>query len=187
MAEGPDMMTHPIRTRAGLFAIVCLVTLPAAVNGQELAIPFEQLRNWVHPGDTIHVTDASGRKIRVVLRDLSPTTMESLMRDVREISVERRDSLWSGTLIGLAAAGIPWLVVCGANDWCYYNEYGGENVLRKAALVTVAMGAGIGALIDASIKRRTTIYRGSGPHSLKMRLGPFISTEGAGIQTSLQF
>jgi len=42
-------------------------------------------------------------------------------RDVREITLERRDSLWTVTLMGLAAVGVPWLVVCVANDWCYYN------------------------------------------------------------------
>ena len=100
--------------------------------------------------------------------------------------LERRDSPWNGALIGLAVAGGPWLAVCAAYDWCYYNEYGAENMLRTTALVTAAIGAGLGALSDLSRRTRTTIYRGPGERGFKLSVSPALSL-GAMVRVSATF
>lgn len=168
-----------------------------------MVISFDQLQRLVKSGDTIDITDMDGRKTSGTLAELSteiltrqqgsgsrdvavpPVLLSEL--NVKEVTIERKDSLWNGSLIGLAAAGVPWLIVCAANDWCYYNEYGGENLLRRAAIVSTVMGAGIGALIDASLKKRTTVYRAPGQRSLRIQVTPLFSTSKAAFQTSLQF
>jgi hypothetical protein len=81
-------------------------------------------------------------------------------------------------------AGGPWLAVCAAADWCYYNEYGAENLLRTTALVTAGIGAGIGALIDLAKPTRMTIFRTSGDRALDIVVSPALSSRGATVRVS---
>jgi hypothetical protein len=102
--------------------------------------------------------------------------------DVTRIEVERSDSLWNGTLLGLAVAGTPWLIVCALNDWCYYNEYGAENLLRTTALTTAAIGAGVGVLWDLSVKQKLVLYDRPRGTAVKIDAGPKLSRTGAAIR-----
>ncbi|MGH9256764.1 MAG: hypothetical protein ACRD3C_19565 [Vicinamibacterales bacterium] len=200
------MINPLIRVRVWISVIVLSIALAPRASAQQVATSFEQLRGLVKLGDTVYVTDAGGQRTKATIGEVSASSLELFVRqpgqdghvvsvpqrplaegDVKQITLERRDSVWTGTLIGLAAAGVPWLVVCAANDWCYYNEYGGENALRKAAIVTVAMGAGVGALIDASIIKRAIIYQAPGQRSVNIHISPFISKSETGVQASVRF
>jgi hypothetical protein len=187
-------------------AVLLSLSLPFTASAQAVATSFEELRSLVKPGETIHLTDATGRTIRGRVGDLSASSLEVLVRqtapdgretfvpqrrlsesDVRQILVQRRDPVWKGTLIGAAVVGGPWLLVCNpATDWCYYGD--GENLFRGLALITTAIGAGIGALIDVAINERTMVYYRSGnQRSGSVQIAPVVSTSAAGIQMSVRF
>jgi len=183
-----------------------LLVTPRDASGQVVATSFEELRSLVKSGDTIYVTEANGRKTKATLGELSPSSLELLVRktgpdgrdalvpqkrlaepDVRQIQIERGDSVLNGTLIGLAVVGGPWLLACNpATDWCYYND--GTNLFRGLALITSGIAAGIGALIDAGIRERVLVYyQAPGRQTQGVHLSPFVSKSAAGVQMSLRF
>ena len=183
-----------------------VVVAPHQANGQVVATSFEELRPLVKAGDTIYVTEANGRKVRARLGELTQSSLELLVRktgpdgretfvplsllaerDVRQIQVDRGDSLLNGTLIGLAVVGGPWLLACNpATDWCYYND--GANLYRGLALITSGIAAGIGALIDAGIRERVLVYyQAPGQRTSGVQVSPFVSKSAAGLQVSLHF
>src|SRR4029453_4419528 len=179
---------------------------PHQANAQVVATSFEELRAIVKPGDTVLVTEANGRKTRAGLGGWTPSSLEILVRktgpdgretfvpqsrlaerDVRQIQIDRGDSVLNGTLIGLAVVGGPWLLACNpATDWCYYND--GANLYRMIALITSGIAAGIGALIDAGIRERVLVYyQAPGRQTQGVHLSPFVSKSAAGVQMSLRF
>jgi hypothetical protein len=157
-----------------------------AVLAQDAGVDIGRLRDQIRSGDTVYVTDNNGRETRTPLRDAGAAGVEQLLtglsgraQDVTRIEVERSDSLWNGTLLGLAVAGTPWLIVCALNDWCYYNEYGAENLLRTTALTTAAIGAGVGALWDLSVKQKVVLYDRSRGTAMRLDMGTAFSRGGA--------
>jgi hypothetical protein len=173
-----------------VLALVLTIAITNAANAQDAAIDFARLHELTKPGDTVYITDTAGRDTKWTLGDAA---LESMLQqaglsapEVKEVVLERRDSPWNGALIGLAVAGGPWLAVCAANDWCYYNEYGAENMLRTTAVVTALIGAGIGALLDLSKPARMTIYRASGERTLDLNVSP-VRSNGAIARLSTRF
>ena len=195
------------RSMASTLALLPLfLVMPRAASGQVVATSFEELRTLVKTGDTVYVTEANGRKTTARLGELSPSSLQLLVRktgpdgrdafvpqarlaerDVRQIQIERGDSVLNGTLIGLAVVGGPWLLACNpATDWCYYND--GANLYRGLALITSGIAAGIGALIDAGIRERVLVYyQAPGRQSQSVHLSPFVSKSAAGVRMSVQF
>lgn len=175
-------------------------------SAQPVATSLEQLRDLVKSGDTIYVTDATGRTTKGKLGNLSSASLELLVlktapdgreifvpepplaaSQIRQIRLLRRDPVWKGTLIGAAVVGGPWLLVCNRSTvWCEYGD--GVNLLRGAALITAGIGAGIGALIDAVINERTMIYyRPPTQGAPTVRLSPIASPSEVGLQMSVRF
>jgi hypothetical protein len=198
------------RARRSMASILVLLPLllvtPRNASGQVVATSFEELRTLVKSGDTIYVTEANGRKTKARLGELTQSSLELLVRktapdgretfvpqsrlaerDIRQIQIERGDSVLNGTLIGLAVVGGPWLLACNpATDWCYYND--GANLYRGLALITSGIAAGIGALIDAGIRERVLVYyQAPGRQSQRVHLSPFVSKSAAGVQMSVRF
>lgn len=169
-------------------AVVLVLGFASGADAQELKGGWDQAQSQTRPGDVIHVTDTAGRTFRWKLGDLP---IDEVIRQaglsektVTSVAVERSDSLWNGTLVGLVVAGTPWLIVCAANDWCYYNEYGAENLLRVTALTTTAIGAGLGALIDLSVRQRITVFRKTSARSIAL---PTIAPGRASVRFSVTF
>ena len=142
-------------------ALTLTAGISHAASAQDAPIDLGRLQALTRPGDTLYVRDSAGRDTKLRLGDVPLEVVFERAgvsaAEVTEVAVERGDSPWNGALIGLAVAGAPWLAVCAANDWCYYNEYGAENMLRASAFVTAAIGAGLGALFDLSKRTRTTV------------------------------
>jgi hypothetical protein len=189
-----------------LMPLLLLLVTPHEASAQVVATSFEELRPLVKSGETIYVTEANGKKTKARLGELTPSSLELLVRkiapdgretfvpqsrlterDVRQIQIDRGDSVLNGTLIGLAVVGGPWLLACNpATDWCYYND--GANLYRVIALITSGIGAGIGALVDAGIRERVLVfYQAPGPRSSSVDVSPFVSKAAAGVQMSLRF
>jgi len=195
-----------LSTLALWMSLPLVFVAPHQANAQVVATSFEELRAIVKPGDTVLVTEANGRKTRARLGELTPASLEILVRktgpdgretfvpqsrlaerDVRQIQIDRGDSVLNGTLIGLAVVGGPWLLACNpATDWCYYND--GANLYRMIALITSGIGAGVGALVDAGIRERVLVYyqtpaRGSSG----IAVSPFASKSATGMQLTWRF
>ncbi len=175
---------------AALTALL-LVTVPQTATGQDSPVNVLALQRLLQPGDTLIVTAADGRVTRSVVRDSSIEPiiqrLASPAARIDRIAAERRDSVWNGALIGLAVAGAPWLIACAANDWCYYNEYGSEQLLRRTALTTAAIGAGLGALFDLSRPTRFTVYQATANSSTSVGISPAVSPSGVAVRLVARF
>ena len=141
-----------------LLVVPALLAAPHQARAQTVATSFEQLRTLVKPGDTLHITETNGRKISGKLGELSTLSIELVAKarlsegDVRQIVLERRDSLMNGTLIGLAVGAGPFLLA--------RLKLRGTEAEINAAVATViggAIGAAVGAAIDA-LKTKRTVY-----------------------------
>ena len=202
-----------VRPRARVWILPLLVAVPALllavplqVSAQTVATSFEELRALVKPGDTIYVTDASGRRTKGRLGELSASSLELLVRktgpdgretvvpqarlserDVRQIVLQRRDPLWKGTVIGLGLGAIPG-AVAGLSGCAQYNGHACVTGPIFGALMIGGIGAGVGALIDALITERTTVYyQAPGQRSSRVQVSPRFSKSGAGVQMSVRF
>ena len=200
-------MTALFRARVWMLVLVVspLLLAPSA-SAQQVATSFEQLRSLVKPGATIYLTDASGRRTKGKLGELSASSLELLARqtgpdgretfvtkarltqgDVRLILLERRDPLWKGTLIGLGVGAIPG-AFAGLAGCAQYNSNACVTGPILGALMIGGIGAGIGAAIDALITERTTVYyRAPSQRSSGVQVSPLFSKSGAGIQMSVRF
>ena len=178
-----------VTTRRILAALVLCAGTSSGVIAQDSGLGVGRLRDQIQTGDTVYVTESNGRETRIRDAELERLLNElsSRAHDVTRIEVERSDSLWNGTLLGLAVAGTPWLIVCAMNDWCYYNEYGAENLLRTTALTTAVIGAGVGALWDLSVKQRIAVYNRPRGMAVKVDAGPELSRKGAMIRVTATF
>jgi len=195
-----------LSTLALWMSLPLVFVAPHQANAQVVATSFEELRSLVKSGDTIYVTEANGKKTRARLGELTQSSLEILVRkatpdgretfvpqsrlaesDIRQIQIERGDSVLNGTLIGLAVVGGPWLLACNpATDWCYYND--GANLYRGLALITSGIAAGVGALIDAGIRERVLVYyQAPGQRSSGIHVSPFASKSAAGMQLTWRF
>ena len=206
------MMTARHRVRVWILALLMsvplLVMTPLETSAQVVATSFEELQSLVKPGDSIDVTDASGRKTKGRLGELSASSLELLVRktgsdaretfvpqarlgerDVQQIRLERRDSLWNGTLIGFApgAAIGMFMLFFGAGCDCYTIESRAPIALGTV-LFAGGIGAGIGAAIDASmIERRTVYFQAPSRRSSGLHVSPLLLKSAAGIQMFVRF
>jgi len=178
-------------------ALVALVVLMAApVTAQTVAASFEELRFKVKPGDTVYVTDDSGKSEQVArVLDLTSSSLavsiDGVRRDLLESSVTRirqrlPDSRKNGALIGfLVGAAITT---------------GGAKAMASppgsctggCVAVNVLFGGGVGALVglgvDALIQGRKDIYvRGSAAPPGIVVLNPFVLSQAKGLSLSLRF
>jgi hypothetical protein len=191
-------------SRSTLTAILLSFVLPVAASAQAVATSFEELRSLVKPGDTIHLTDATGRTISGRLADLSASSLEVLVRDIApdgresrrrlsesevgQILVQRRDPVWRGTLIGLGVTALPavWLISYGSQ--ATREGYSTGEELIGTGVVLFGVGAGIGALIDAAINERTLVFYGNpNKRSGSVQVSPVVSKSAAGIQMLVRF
>ncbi|MGH9146445.1 MAG: hypothetical protein ACRD1Q_07030 [Vicinamibacterales bacterium] len=212
-------MTNKVTVRTGLdrtgrwkwvlhMSVSLLVLAPVNASAQVVSTSFEQLQALVKPGDTVDITDTTGRRTRGTLGELSASSLELLARktgadgrenlvrdrqlferDVQQIQLVRRDSLWNGTLIGFApgAAIGMFILFVGAGCDCYTVES-----RAPIALSTMLFAGGIGALIggtvDASIVKRTTVYfRLPQSRSAGLHMSPMLSKSGTGVKLAVRF
>src|SRR5262245_4280584 len=180
---------------AALFAVIALsISDPSVAQAQD-ASSFEQLQKAVQPGDTLLVTDKSGKVVKGKAEQVSGTSLslktggrrlDFAEADIVEIKKQRGDSLANGALIGALAVGAPVLVLAAAtsdpNDICCSGA--------DAALVGAAFagaGAGVGALVDALHKHRETVYSRAKNQTARFYVGPMITSSRKGVQFAIRF
>jgi hypothetical protein len=164
-------------------------------KASSIAKSFEMLQAIVRYGDTLLVRDANGRKIKGTLQALSGASLDLLVwnngqrrrlseLDVRDIEIECPDSLWNGTLIGMAVAGgVLFLSAAGGSGTGGYSTA----ELWGGIAGYIGFGAAVGALIDYSREDTVTIYRAADRRSSRVLVFPRLSKSVAGVQMAVRF
>jgi len=198
-------------------ALALLVLLaPVDARAQLIATSFDELPTTLQQGNTIELTTANGDTLKGDVLDVSSSGLELRIRtprpngnapavaqrrllenDVRRIVREHHDSLWNGTIIGLAAAAFPGVVTIAWGLSAANDGYTTGAELAGAGIVILGIGAGLGAAVDASIHRRTTVYlrpttrssvgRDSGSPGPTVSVAPLLAPTARGLRVSLQF
>ena|SRR5436190_11916871 len=152
-------------SRAEIGAVDVVSVSPAV---KTVAASFNQLRALLPIGETVWVTDRAGRETKGQLQQISASSLlllstgrsrELVQTDIVEIRAPRKDSPMNGAIIGAIAGGAAgaFLGQAGCGD------RQGPNPCQTGALLGIAGGAGLGALIgggiDSSIKGPVLIYR----------------------------
>ena len=175
--------------------LVLLLFGVSNAEGQQVAVPFDQLRSRVAVGDKVTITDTMGRQARGTIARLSSSSLtltvgvrqtEFFEADVERIS--QRDSRWNGTLWGLGVgAGLGALL-----DRGLVKEYGREDIGIGESFGFIAtaagVGAGIGFVVDALIKGQRVVYSRSGTLTqTNLTVFPIWATRRQGIAVLLTF
>ncbi len=189
-----------------------LVLAPVQARAQLIATSFDELQGTLKQGQRIQVTTARGDKLKGDVLQVSASALELRIKtprpesstpaaaqrrlvenDVRQIAIERRDGLWNGTLIGLAATAFPGIATIAWGLSAANDGYTTGAEVAGAGIVILGIGAGIGAAVDASIHRRTTVYLrlpaqawapASGP---TLSVTPLLARTAGGVRLSVQF
>jgi hypothetical protein len=145
-------------------AVLILVLTGAQAQAQQrTARSFEQLQFLVEPGDRISVMNGAGEQIAGRILTLTPSELVVSVNGIRRAFVpteplrirqRRGDSLSNGIWIGVGV-GLGLVALAAAAD-----ESGDLSapIVLFAGGVYAAMGAGIGAGVDALIRSRQTIF-----------------------------
>ncbi len=166
--------------------VVAVALLPGVSRAQEIAT-FEDLQRTLTKGQTVLVIDDTGLKIRGKVEELSPSSLivvtkgparrtfvESTVSEIR-----RPDSKVNGALIG---AGVG----AGLALWDYLIDPSepGNGVIT---VVSVGLGAAIGAGIDALVNKSGKVLYRSPHHAVKLRLTPLLERDRQGVSISVRF
>lgn len=191
-----------------LIAIVLLVVLtPMDARAQFVATSFDQLQPLLKQGDIVEITESGGQRVEGRVVDLLSSALEvrvlkprpegreplvaqrRLLEDeVRQILLEHRDPLWNGTLIGLGAAALPGIVTIAYGLQAADEGYSTGAEVAGAGIIFLGIGAGVGALVDASIRQRTTVYfRPPTQRGSRLRLSPLLSPSASGFRVTMLF
>ena len=161
-----------ISTAALGFALTVISAAPAQAQETQAVNSFTQLQLVVKLGDTITITDSTGRKAEGSILDLSPSTLVLLAegrrrelqeREVAAISQRRPDSLKNGALWGLGAGAATGFVVSGlgsaaASIWNGPDARVSAGPVVAGTVLVAGIGTGIGMAVDALIKSDRVIY-----------------------------
>lgn len=162
-------MKKPLLIRS---AIVCasLAAMAPRVHAQDRATAsFEQLARFVRPGADITLIDRQGSELSGFITALTPVELTVFVdgarrtfkeSDVLRIDQGRNDSLIDGALTGFgvgAGSALGMTLIAKAANYYIDGGKAARNVLAFGAC-----GAGIGVLLDALHKTRTTVYDHTG-------------------------
>ena len=132
-AIGQDVASQPHADQQRSDAVLPRVTVIQATSGAAL---------------NGRLMELGGEAVRILV---DGQTRELSLTDVRRIDLDKRDSLKNGAVIGAIVLGGWCALVCG-------QGLGTGAQLIPAVAANAAVGALIGAGIDAGRRERTTIY-----------------------------
>lgn len=176
-----------LRELAGVLTLSMLL-LPGVAVAQDVAVSLDELlrSGSLRSGEGVYVTDATGRRLKGTLSDVSSTGLVVTDRgqswtvaaaDVRRIALQ--DSLRNGIAYGMVAVAGPIAAVCGAG-----GSHPGECAyVLLYAFPVVAIGGAVGAVVDAF--RHKTVYRAAG--SVQTSVSPIVSQGSLGTQVSISW
>jgi hypothetical protein len=170
-----------------LAVFVFLVPSPAAA--QTAASSFEDLRRVLKNGQTVIVTEASGRQTEGKVADVSLSSLVVFAPEARTFAagtvteIRGPDTLRSGTLTGLAigaGAGVAMVAaMCADGPDC------GPAV--QVVGIAAGIGAAIGAGIDALMKNRGRVLYRPRPQTFSLTISPSSGEHRIGVLASVRF
>ena len=176
-------------------AIVYMLIAAGApiVEAQILASSFDQLSVLVKRGDSVIVTDDTGRETRGTVAALSPSSLELIVagnrrsfveEETRTIRQRTNDSLKNGTLWGVGiGAGLGLTSLIGSEESPALPA--GEVV--GVTLALAGLGAIVGAAIDAIARSHEVIYSRPARTSATLTLSPTLTRGRSGASLSFGF
>jgi hypothetical protein len=150
--------------RLRLLLSVCAFMIFSTPAWAQRATRFSDLSLIVEIGDSVRVTDASGRILTGRLEGLTQGSLDVRVNsdviripadNVRTVAARRNDSLANGAWIGLAS-GAALGIAAGAT-LAEHDEQ--AEAMLAAGLVYGGIGAAVGVGIDAMIRGRKVIYQ----------------------------
>jgi hypothetical protein len=177
-----------------MFITLCL--LARAAHGQDPATSFADLPIRLVAGEALIVTNSSGEIVKGRLVQASGTglvlrgragNLQLAASDVQRIE-RPRDTLWNGVLIG-AAVGFGAGALLAAIDDCSGPGIGPcfsdtEGVFYVGGVMGL-MGSGIGAAVDAMVRRERVVFVGAQSGSTRATITPLLSWGRAGLQMQM--
>lgn len=180
------MVTCNLRRFGGMAVLVAF--LPATASAQTAPSLAELGRRLL--GDTIFVTDESGRQTRGRLVDVFPSYLVVSTPERRTFEhdsireIRRPDGLWNGLAIGVAAGLLPGAFLghlsCEDSDTCTSGPISG-------ALVMGGIGAAIGVGIDELVRRPGRVIYAATPRAQRITVAPVMAPGRQGIQVGIRF
>jgi hypothetical protein len=180
-------------------AVVILVAaalcMPASAAAQEPVKSFDQLNTRVRVGDVVWVTDAQGRQVTGMIRELHDASLTldgdgtARYEADRVRLIQRRTksvgkaALW-GLFIG-GAAGMLLVVVATPGE-CVSDCIGRGWEIGLGAGACGGIGAGVGAAVRAALPaRRKEVYRAPGASGgARLSVAPVITPRTKGVAVS---
>ena len=167
---------------------VFVILAPRPAPAQPVATSFEELRQVLKNGQAVVVTDASGRRARGRVADVSRSSLVVRVPEARTFTegtvkeIRSPDTLRSGALTGLGIGAGAGLAMVAA--MCY----DGADCGPSAQVVGIAggIGAAIGAGIDALMDRGRVLYRPR-PHAFTLTVSPLAGEYRKGVSASVRF
>jgi hypothetical protein len=155
---------------SALAAFVILATNTA--TAQTVSSSFEELRQALKKGQTVVVTDTSGRRTKGKWGALTLT--EDTVREIRAT-----DPVRNGALIGAA-------VGTGLATWDYFIDPSepGNGVIFTVA---IGLGAAIGAGIDALVNRGGKLVYTAPRQTRRLTISPIVGRHRQGALVSVRF
>lgn len=135
-------------------------------------------------GDAVNITDDSGRRTkgRVTRLSVSSVELQPSRRfepaTIRKIEV--RDPIWNGAFEGAAVFGLPFFHVMWNRSYCDSCS------ILPSFTAGLAVGAVVGALIDASLSR-DAYRRSDRSASYRVQWAGGLTESGKGAQVSIHF
>jgi hypothetical protein len=166
-----------------------------AANG---STSFDQVSLKVKIGDSVIVTDLSGREQEGIVLDFSPkslslaihgTRRELPASDVWALDLRYHDSLKNGALTGLGI-GIGVTAFAGIVLAAGHRVHGGKDIaiLAVDGILYGGLGAALGLLVDSMVEGRLPVYRAAAtkPAATKLSFSPLITRDKKGIALTLR-
>jgi hypothetical protein len=190
--DGKEVVRR-IARMAGGAVILGLLAAASPIEAQQFASTFDQLSVLVKPGDTVSVTDDTGRETRGTIAALSPSSLELMVAGTRQSFLEgqtrtirhrRSDSLENGALWGVgigASLGLTTLLDTEDSPALPAGE------AAAATLLFAGLGAALGVGIAAIFRSNDVIFVRSPRASVKSTVSPFLTGGRAGARVSLRF
>ena len=197
--KGMTMRTRPERAGGSRPLALALATVLAAAAQAEAqtAASFDELPLVLRRGDRVAVTDDSGQSHTGRIIDLSPSSLSleavGYRLDVGPAEVMlvrqwRSDSLRNGTMIGLGVAAIPGFLLSAAAHGLASNEGGSAGeAAAGVAVLSLGVGAALGAAVDALIQDSYLIYDHRGATRKRLTVSPLLSAHRRGVAVSIGF